>query len=115
MNPDSIATATRCSCGQNVNLRHVRTSAWNASCPDCLDGAEDASATAHVQGEGTTPNDALWSWQDKHDAAHEVEWCLADLHGELARQVSEERFRQRGWGYSAHSATTAARRFGPEL
>jgi hypothetical protein len=32
-----------------------------------------------------------------HDEAHEVEWHLADLPGEIAQQVSIEAERQRGW------------------
>lgn len=99
-----IATATRCSCGAAVFLTEgpgYDGKAWEALCRDCYDGAEDAGERAHVRGFGASVEAALWDWQDKHDAAHEVEWCLTDLVGELARQLSEERERQRGWKATA--------------
>lgn len=95
-----IATATRCSCGAPVFVSETdgpSDKAWQALCLDCYDATHDAGARAHVRGFGATPNEALWAWQAMHDGAHDVEWCLADLFGELARQVSEERERQRGW------------------
>lgn len=96
-----IATATRCSCGAPVHVcdgpGYDAGHAWQAICFDCYDGTEDGSELDHVRGFGATVDEALWAWQDKHDEAHEVEWCLADLFGELARQLSEERDRQRGW------------------
>jgi hypothetical protein len=96
-----IATATCCSCGSPVTVCEGSGyvgQIWQALCHDCYDGTEDAGERAHVRGFGATVDDALWDWQDKHDAAHEVEWCLADLFGELARQMSEERDRQRSLG-----------------
>jgi hypothetical protein len=95
-----IATATRCSCGAPIHVSETAgptDKAWAALCRDCYDGTDDAGASAHVRGFGATPDDALWAWQDMHDGAHEVEWCLADLVGEIARQVSAEHDRQRGW------------------
>lgn len=95
-----IATATRCSCGAPVHLTDgpgYESMKWQALCYDCYDGAEDSGARAHVRGFGATVDEALWDWQDKHDEAHEVEWSLADLFGDLARQVSEERERQSDW------------------
>lgn len=95
-----IATATRCSCGSPVQLSEGPGCAgklWEAHCPDCYDGAEDSGERAHVRGFGATPDAALWAWQDGHDEAHEVEWSLADLFGEISRQVSEEHDRQDGW------------------
>lgn len=97
-----IPTATRCSCGAPVHVcdgpGYDAGNAWQAICHDCYDGTEDSGERAHVRGFGATVDEALWAWQDSHDAAHEVEWCLADLFGELARQVSEERERQRSLG-----------------
>lgn len=96
-----IATATRCSCGSAVFVSETEgpaDKAWQAVCHDCYDGTEDSGDRAHVRGFGATVDAALWEWQDSHDAAHEVEWCLADLFGELARQVSEESDRQRALG-----------------
>jgi hypothetical protein len=98
--PDVIDTATRCSCGCAVSVLDDEAPAqarWTALCLDCYDGTDDAGERAHVLGRGPTVRDALWAWQDKHDEAHEVEWHLADLVGEIARQVSEEHDRQRGW------------------
>jgi hypothetical protein len=97
----TIATATRCSCGSPVFVSETggpADKAWQAVCHDCYDGTEDAGEHAHVHGFGATVDAALWAWQDSHDDAHEVEWCLADLFGELARQVSEETERQRSLG-----------------
>lgn len=92
----AIATATRCSCGSPVSVSN-NCGEWQAWCPDCYDGTEDAGDKAHVYGHGKTPEEALWAWQEDHDATHEVEWVLAsDVIGNLARDVSIEAERQRG-------------------
>lgn len=98
---NDIETATRCSCGAHVIVSPGPGSAgkaWEALCRQCYDGTDDAGERAHVRGWGDTIDEALWSWQSVHDEAHEVEWCLTDLFGELAQQVSEERGRQRTLG-----------------
>lgn len=95
-----IATATRCSCGGAVAVNYGADypgKRWEACCHDCYDGTEDAGERAHVRGFGDTIDDALWDWQARHDEAHGVEWLLADLFGDLSRQLGEERERQRGW------------------
>jgi len=115
-----IATATRCSCGAPVYLSPgpgCTGKAWEAICHDCYDGADDAGERAHVRGWGDTTDAALWDWQDKHDAAHEVEWCLTDLFGELAQQVGQEHERQRGWVASLavpFTSPTPSAFYGPE-
>lgn len=104
---NDIATATRCSCGAPVHVSETEgptAKAWQALCRECYDGTEDAGDRAHVRGFGATPEAALWDWQCVHDDAHEVEWCLADLFGDLARRVSQERDRQRGWIQRSASA-----------
>lgn len=92
-----IASATRCSCGASVEVFHD-TYVWCASCPRCLDPAEGASDRAQCYGHGNTPDEALWSWQEQHDEAHEVDWApTSDVIGNLARDVGFEAERQRGW------------------
>lgn len=112
-----IATATRCSCGASVVLTpgpgHDGLH-WQALCRDCYDGTEDSGERAHVRGFGLTANAALWDWQDKHDEAHGVEWVIADLFGDLSRQVSEESARQRRW-LSAYSPFDEVTYYGPEV
>jgi hypothetical protein len=96
----SVDTATRCSCGSPVRITDgpgYAGRAYSALCPDCYDGTDDSGERAHVRGWGDSIDEALWSWQDSHDAAHEVEWCLTDLFGEISRQLSEEHDRQDGW------------------
>jgi hypothetical protein len=116
--PLSVDTATRCSCGSPVRITEgpgYTGRAFSALCPDCYDGTHDSGQRAHVRGWGDSIHEALWDWQDKHDAAHEVEWCLADLFGELALQVSDETLRQERWGYSPATDNPAdARVYGPE-
>jgi hypothetical protein len=97
---DAIDTATRCSCGCAVSISDEGP-LWTALCGDCYDGTEDAGERAHVIGRGKTAHAALWDWQDQHDEVHGVEWVLADLAGDISRQVSEERDRQRGWRTTA--------------
>jgi hypothetical protein len=93
----AIPTATRCSCGEPVNVRH-NTVEWVAWCEDCFDPVEDAPASALVRGFGDSPEAALWAWQELHDEIHEVELAPAsDVIGNLARDVSIEADRQRGW------------------
>jgi hypothetical protein len=95
---DPISTATRCSCGAAVVVARVQTNEWVAHCPDCLDPSEDAPAAAFIQGAGETSDEALWAWQERHDEVHEVEWVPeSDVFGNLARDVSIEVDRQRGW------------------
>ena len=69
----TLATATRCRCGQSVELLELPTFAlphqWQAYCEACLDPSEDAGPLAHVVGYGATPEEALWDWQDSHDEA----------------------------------------------
>lgn len=112
-----IPTATRCSCGAPVSLDYGAAypgKRWVAVCHDCYDGTEDAGERSHVRGYGETSDAALWEWQTQHDEAHEVEWHLADLFGDLSRQVSEEALRQERWGYSpAQDDPAAPRRYGP--
>lgn len=112
-----IATSTRCSCGAAVYVTDgpgYDGMKWQAICHDCYDGTEDAGARAHVRGFGATVDAALWAWQDNHDDAHEVEWCLTDLFGDLARQVSEERDRQHSLGMrQLESETTVLGLTGP--
>ncbi len=112
-----IPTATRCSCGAPVYVSDgpgYDGKAWQAVCHDCYDGAEDSGERAHVRGFGATLDEALWAWQDSHDAANEVEWCLTDLFGELAQQVDIEARRQERWGYSpATNDPRDAREYGP--
>lgn len=95
-----IETATFCSCGHPVTICDgpgYQGLNYQALCDNCYDGTEDAGERSHVRGFGETVEAALWAWQDAHDEAHEVEWVLADMIGEMARQVSEEHDRQRGW------------------
>lgn len=97
---DSFDTATRCSCGNPVRVSEgpcYRGLNWTAVCSGCYDGAEDSGAQARAIGRGTTIEAALWAWQEEHDEAHEVEWVLADLFGELAQQVSVAAESARGW------------------
>ena len=109
-----VETATRCSCGCPVSV--VDGPLWSALCRDCYDGIDDAGPLAHVIGRGKTPHEALWDWQDMHDEAHEVEWHLADLPGEIAQQVSIEAERQRGWVMSHvfHADTQPVSYYGPD-
>ena len=112
-----IATPTRCSCGAFVSVGYGSCypgHRFEALCHDCYDGTEDAGAAAHVRGFGDTIDAALWAWQDKHDEAHGVEWVLADLFGDLARQMSEERERQRGW-LSTYVPSDGAIYYAPEV
>jgi hypothetical protein len=113
-----IPTVTRCSCGAPVFVTEgpgYEGKAWAALCRDCYDGTDDAGERAHVRGFGSTVDEALWAWQDEHDAAHEVEWCLADLFGELAQQVGIEAERQARWGYSPATDNRAdPRTYGPD-
>jgi len=97
-----IETSTRCGCGTFVVVGPSRGGGpsygmWQAVCRDCYGPVEDSSAAEMILGTGKTAQLALWDWQAQHDEVHEVEWVLADLFGEIARQVSEELERQRGW------------------
>jgi len=95
---DTIATATRCSCGACVEVeRHPFRAGWIAACHDCYDGTEDAGERAHVVGHGDSIQDALWDWQDKHDEAWEVEWTPRTELEELDKQIAQESLRQLGW------------------
>lgn len=94
-----IETSTRCSCGTFVVLSdndcRIR-GGFEAMCPSCYGPVEDSTDREKVLGWGKTPDAALWDWQERHDEAWGVEFVPADMFGELARQVSEERERQRG-------------------
>lgn len=103
-----VTTATRCSCGCAVSVMddgpmpHY-TSRWAAFCAECsgagvYQGIKGTDDRAHVIGRGASMDEALWAWQDAHDAAWQVEWRLVDPPGvQLERQVNEEAERQRGW------------------
>jgi hypothetical protein len=91
-----VTTATRCSCGCAVSIivDDGPMPYYTALCAEC----RDAGSYAHVIGGGATMDEALWDWQEAHDKAWQVEWCLADPPDvALARQVNEEAERQRGW------------------
>lgn len=93
-----IATATRCSCSAHVVVQRNAYD-WQAYCLDCYAPVEGCGDRAQCIGYGKTPEEALWAWQDQHDAAHEVEWMPeSDVIGNLARDVGFEAERQRGWG-----------------
>jgi hypothetical protein len=100
--PD-IETSAVCSCGTFVTLTRSENpyasdkEAWVCLCMNCTDGAPDAGPGGSIQGNGATPGAALWDWYARHDEVHEVEWAPTDLFAELARQVSDERTRTRGW------------------
>ncbi len=100
--PD-VETSAVCSCGTNVTLARSENpyasakEAWVCQCMNCLDGAPDAGPGGSISGTGGTPGEALWAWYDRHDEVHEVEWSPVDLFAELARAVSDERERTRGW------------------
>lgn len=111
----SIETSTRCSCGTYVVLSESQrvsvNGGWDAICPNCYGPVEDSSDAEKVLGWGKTPDAALLDWQEKHDDAHDVTLVVTDLFGELARQVSEESERQRGWRFEYacclfHAGTT---------
>jgi hypothetical protein len=104
----AIETATRCSCGCPVSIVEDGPR-WAALCVDCY-----SSERVHVIGRAASVHAALWAWQEAHDEAHEVEWHLADLFGEIAHQVREETDRQQRWGYSpAQDDPAADRLYGP--
>lgn len=93
----SIETSTRCSCGTYVTL--TQSNQWEALCPSCYGPVEDSSDREKVRGVGDYPLEALSDWQEQHDDAWGVTLVVTDLFGELARQVREERERQRGWRF----------------
>lgn len=97
----SIETSTRCSCGTHVTL--TQGNQWEALCPTCYGPVEDSSDREKVRGVGDYPLEALSDWQEKHDEAWGVTLVVTDLFGELARQVSEESERQRGWAVKLHT------------
>lgn len=103
----AIATATRCRCGNAVELLELPTYAlpnrWQAACEACLDPTEDAGPLAHVVGYGGTAQEALWDWQDSHDEAHQAKLALTPAGREVTcvvevwRQAAAEFERQAGW------------------
>lgn len=61
---------TRCHCGAALVLYEPASwDNWAVHCPDCLDDAEDAPASASITGRGATPDDALQNWFDAREEA----------------------------------------------
>ncbi len=112
----SIPTNTSCWCGCAISVQAPHAGQWSAHCPDCYDGTDDAGELAHVVGWGETPDDALWAWADALEEVSTIALTPAataaleafraeerlpassdDVVADLARDVSVEAARQRGW------------------
>jgi hypothetical protein len=96
-----IETSTRCSCGGYVCVRMTEgwaDQAWGAECGSCYDPSEGSGDRAMLSGRGPTHEKALLAWEEAHeDMLGDEPLSLPDMFGDLARQVSEEAERTRGW------------------
>ena len=115
-----IETSTKCSCGAYVQVSQTAgwdCHSWRARCSACYDPTDGAGDRAMLIGFGATAAAALLSWEEQHDAflddaSFEPRWV-----GDLARQVSEEAERQRGWVKRPelnYAFETEAYHYGPE-
>lgn len=105
----TLATATRCSCGENVTVSlYAGTADHFASCPRCYDPSEGSADTERVCGHGASIEDALWAWAEQHETVCEVEWVPNPMWPELEQQVAAESERQAGLGMTHAGSPSAA-------
>lgn len=90
-----ISLSTRCHhCATHLELADSREG-HAVHCPQCLDPTEDAPPEAHLQGRGSTPEDALQNWFDRREELDlEPEHRLSELASFIVPRAPE------GWGFT---------------